>query len=169
MSKRDIQHLLILWIEQLKISTNDLPSMATKKVATAATSVSSTEAFPTTCLPSSWRCPRWWWLVSLAERWGRSAGLCINLKAVAAGIQLEEAVEATLEAAQLRETLPTTSWMLGPYENPVTWKFDSWMSKNLNSELQTKESYSCDPSKHGVEGSPVHWVVDRMGRGPQTA
>jgi hypothetical protein len=75
MSKRDIRHLLVLRIEQLKISTNDLPSMTTKKVATAATSVSSTEAFPTTGLPSSWRCPRWWWLVSLAERWGRSAGL----------------------------------------------------------------------------------------------
>jgi hypothetical protein len=28
------------------------------------------------------------------------------------------------------------------------------MSKNLNSELKNEESYICDPSKHGVEGSP---------------
>jgi hypothetical protein len=28
------------------------------------------------------------------------------------------------------------------------------MSKNLNSELKKEESYTCDPSKHGVEGSP---------------
>jgi hypothetical protein len=27
------------------------------------------------------------------------------------------------------------------------------MSKNLNSELKKKESYTCDPSKRGVEGS----------------
>jgi hypothetical protein len=27
------------------------------------------------------------------------------------------------------------------------------MSKNLNSELKKKESYTCDPSKCGVEGS----------------
>jgi hypothetical protein len=28
------------------------------------------------------------------------------------------------------------------------------MSKNLNSELKMEESYTCDPSKRGVEGSP---------------
>jgi hypothetical protein len=28
------------------------------------------------------------------------------------------------------------------------------MSKNLNSELKKEESYTCDPSKRGVEGSP---------------
>jgi hypothetical protein len=28
------------------------------------------------------------------------------------------------------------------------------MSKNLNSKLKTEESYTCDPLKHGVEGSP---------------
>jgi hypothetical protein len=28
------------------------------------------------------------------------------------------------------------------------------MSKNLNSELKKEESYTCDPLKHGVEGSP---------------
>jgi hypothetical protein len=27
------------------------------------------------------------------------------------------------------------------------------MSKNLNSELKKEESYTCDPSRHGVEGS----------------
>jgi hypothetical protein len=54
-----------------------------------------------------------------------------------------EAVVAMSEAARLRETLPTTSRVLGPYENPVTWKFDSWMSKNLNSKLKKKESYTC--------------------------
>jgi hypothetical protein len=37
-----------------------------------------------------------------------------RLEAVAASIQLEAAVVAT------SETLPTTSWVLGPYENPVT-------------------------------------------------
>jgi hypothetical protein len=34
-------------MEQLNVGTNDLPSVAKKKVAVAATSVSSTEAFPT--------------------------------------------------------------------------------------------------------------------------
>jgi hypothetical protein len=28
------------------------------------------------------------------------------------------------------------------------------MSKNLNSELKKEKSYTCDPSKCGVEGSP---------------
>jgi hypothetical protein len=28
------------------------------------------------------------------------------------------------------------------------------MSKNLNSELKKEESYTCDASKRGVEGSP---------------
>jgi hypothetical protein len=35
------------------------------------------------------------------------------------------------------------------------------MSNNLNSELKKKESYTCDPLKHRVEGSP-----DALGRGP---
>jgi hypothetical protein len=39
--------LLILQIEQLKVGTNGLPSVAKKKVVAAAASVSSTEAFPT--------------------------------------------------------------------------------------------------------------------------
>jgi hypothetical protein len=39
--------LLVLLMEQLKIGIIDLPSVVKKKVATAATSVSSIEAFPT--------------------------------------------------------------------------------------------------------------------------
>jgi hypothetical protein len=35
------------------------------------------------------------------------------------------------------------------------------MSKNLNSELKKEESYTCDPSKHGVEGS-----LGALGLGP---
>jgi hypothetical protein len=66
----------------------------------------------------------------------------IHLKAVAASIHLEAAVAATSEAARLRETLPTASRVVGPYENPITWKFDSLMSKNLSSELKKEESYN---------------------------
>jgi hypothetical protein len=44
----------------------------------------------------------------------------IHLKVVEASIQLEAVVAATSEAARLQETLPTASWVLGPYENPVT-------------------------------------------------
>jgi hypothetical protein len=43
-----------------------------------------------------------------------------GLEAVAASIRLEVAVAATSEAARLRETVPMASWVLGPYENPVT-------------------------------------------------
>jgi hypothetical protein len=32
-------------------------------------------------------------------------------------------------------------------KNPVTWKFDLCMSKNLNSELKKEENYTCDLSK----------------------
>jgi hypothetical protein len=35
------------------------------------------------------------------------------------------------------------------------------MSKNLNSKLKKEENYTCDPLKHGVEGSP-----SALGRGP---
>jgi hypothetical protein len=35
------------------------------------------------------------------------------------------------------------------------------MSKNLNSKLKKEESYTCDPSKCGVEGLP-----DALGRRP---
>jgi hypothetical protein len=61
-------------MEQLKVGTNDLPLMAKKKVAAAAASVSSTEAFPTTGLTLQLEgCPQWRRPVSLAGRWGRSA------------------------------------------------------------------------------------------------
>jgi hypothetical protein len=46
MSKRVIPPLLILRMEQLKVGTNDLPSVTKKKVAATAASVLSTEAFP---------------------------------------------------------------------------------------------------------------------------
>jgi hypothetical protein len=46
MSKWDVQYFLILRIEQLKVGTNDLPSVEKKKVAAVAASVSSMEAFP---------------------------------------------------------------------------------------------------------------------------
>jgi hypothetical protein len=38
-------------MEQLKVDTDDLPSLVKKKGATAAASMSSTEAFPTACPP----------------------------------------------------------------------------------------------------------------------
>ncbi len=115
-------------MEQLKIGTNDLPSVAKKKVAIAVASVSSMEAFPTMGLPSCWRCPRRQRPVSGARRWGRSLGTLswmavvasIHLKAVVATIHLEVAMVAMLEATWLRETLPTASQEVGPYENPVT-------------------------------------------------
>jgi hypothetical protein len=68
---------------------------------------------------------------------------------------------ATSKVVRLWETLHTASWVVGPYENPVTCKFDSLMSKNLNSELRKEESYTCDLSKHGVERSS-----GALGRGP---
>jgi hypothetical protein len=93
------------------------------------------------------------------EYW--NSGLDDRLEAVKVSIQLETTVVATSEAARLRETLPMVSRVLGPYKNTVTWKFDMWMSKNLNSELKKEESYTYDPSKHGVEGSS-----GVLGRGP---
>jgi hypothetical protein len=44
----------------------------------------------------------------------------IHLETVAASIQLEVAVVATSNVAQLRDTLSTTLRVLDPYENPVT-------------------------------------------------
>jgi hypothetical protein len=87
----------------------------------------------------------------VGECW--NSGLDGQLEAVVASNHLK-AVAATSEAARIWETLPTASRVLGPYENHVTWKFDSWMNKNLNSELKKEESYTCDPTKRGVEGSP---------------
>jgi hypothetical protein len=44
----------------------------------------------------------------------------IKLEAVTTSIQLEAAVATTPEAIRIRETLPTTSQVLEPYENPIT-------------------------------------------------
>jgi hypothetical protein len=119
-------------MEQLKVGTNDLPSVVKKKVVAAAASVSSTEAFPTVGLALQLEVPT----VVVVNIPGRKVGeecwssgldgqlesvvASIHLKAVVASIQLEEAVAATSVAAWLRETLPTASWVLGPYESPVT-------------------------------------------------
>jgi hypothetical protein len=84
-----------------------------------------------------------------------------QLDAMPASIHLEVEVAATSETAQLQETLPTVSRVLDPYENSVAWKFDSWMSKNLNSELKKEDNYTFYPSKRGIEGSP-----GALGRGP---
>jgi hypothetical protein len=100
-----------------------------------------------------WKVGEEYWNSGLYGR-QEAVSTSIQLEAVVASIQLEAAVAAMSEAAWLQETLPTVSRVLDPYENPITWKFDSWMSKNLNSELKKEESYTCDPLKRGVEGSP---------------
>jgi hypothetical protein len=131
-----------------------LSSVVKKKVVAA--SVSSTEAFLTVGLALQLEVP-----MVVASILGPKVGeecwnssLDARLQAVAASIQLEAAVMAMSKFAQLRETLPTTSRVLDLYENTVTWKFDSCMSKNLNSKLKREENCTCDPSKHEVEGSP---------------
>jgi hypothetical protein len=116
----------------LKVGINDLLSVVKKKVAAAAGSKSSTEAFPTAELALQLEVPT----AAAASISGRKVGeecwnsglnsrleavvASIHLKVVAANIQLEAAVVATSEAARLRETLSTISRVLGPYENPVT-------------------------------------------------
>jgi hypothetical protein len=115
-------------MEQLKVGTNDLSSVAKKKVAMAVASVSSTEAFPTVGLALQLEVP----MAAVANIPGQKVGEeCWNssldgrLETVATSIQLELVVAATSEAARLWETLPTTSRVLDLYENPVTLKFDS--------------------------------------------
>jgi hypothetical protein len=80
-------------------------------------SVSSTEAFPTAGLALELEEST----VEAASIPGQKVGEeCWNsgrLEAVAASIQLGVAVVATSEVGQLRETLPTASWVVGPYEN----------------------------------------------------
>jgi hypothetical protein len=108
-------------------------------------------------LPSSWRCPWRWQLVSLAKRCERNAGTLAWMAGWRCCGQYPTGGSSggpTSEAARLWETLPMASQMLGPYENPIKWKFNSWMSMNLNSKLKIEENYTCDPSKHGVERSP---------------
>jgi hypothetical protein len=101
----------------------DLLLVAKKKVAVAAASVSSTEAFPMAGLALQLEVP----MAAATSILGRKVGEeCWNsgldgwLKAVAASIHLEAAAVATSEAARLRETLPTASRVVGPYENPIT-------------------------------------------------
>jgi hypothetical protein len=57
-------------MEQLKVGTNDLPSMAKKKVVAAVASVSSTEAFPTAGLALQLEVPT----VAVASIRGRKVG-----------------------------------------------------------------------------------------------
>jgi hypothetical protein len=55
----------------------------------------------------------------------------IHLEVMVTSIQLQEAVVAMSKSARLWETLPTTSRVLDPYENPVTQKLDSCKSKKI--------------------------------------
>jgi hypothetical protein len=118
-------------MEQLKVGTNDLPSVVKKNVATVAVLVSSTKAFFTVGLALQLEVPtaaattihrrkvgEECWNSGLDERL-EAVAASIHLKAVVASIHLEAAT-AMSEAAWLRETLPTTSWVVGPYENAAT-------------------------------------------------
>jgi hypothetical protein len=124
--------------------------------------------FPRWGFPSSWRCL--WasihaskvgeecWNFGMYDRLNAMA-ISIHLEEVAASIQLQAAVVATSKYTRLWETLPTTSRVLDPYKNTVTWKFDSCISKNLNSELKKEENYICDPSKYVIVGCIGTWTV----------
>jgi hypothetical protein len=94
-------------MEQLKVGTNDLPSVVKKNVVVAATSVSSTEAFLTAGLALQLEVPTMamtsipgrkvgegCWKSSL-DGWLEAVVASIHLKVVAASIQLEETVVAT--------------------------------------------------------------------------
>jgi hypothetical protein len=119
-------------MEQLKVGTNDIPSMAKKKVTAATASMSSTEAFPMVGLTlqlevptmavasiHGWKVGEECWNSGLDDRL-EAVAASIHLKVVAASIHLEAAATATSEATGLRETLPTASRVVGPYENPIT-------------------------------------------------
>jgi hypothetical protein len=96
-------------MEQLKVDTNDLPSIAKKKVAAATALVSSTEAFPTVGLALQVEVPT----VAAASIPDWKVGEeCWNSG-------LDGRLEAMAAVAAMSETLPTTSWVLGLYENPV--------------------------------------------------
>jgi hypothetical protein len=119
-------------MEQLKVSMNDLPSVAKKNVAVAAASVSSMEAFPTAGLALHLEVPMAAAACICGQKVGEecwNSGLdgrleaveaSIHLKVVAANIHLEVATAASSEAAWLQETFPTASRVVGPYDNPVT-------------------------------------------------
>jgi hypothetical protein len=116
--------------------------MVKKKVA--AVSISSMEAFPTAGLTLQLEVPtvaasipgpklgEECWNSGLDGRL-EAVAASIQLEAAAASMQLEAAVAATSKSARLWETLPMASQVLDLYENPVIWKFDLCMSKNLNS------------------------------------
>jgi hypothetical protein len=103
-----------------------------KKVSATVALVSSMEAFPMVRLALELEVPT----AVVASIPGRKLGdecwnsgldgqlevvvASIQLKALAASIQLEVAVVATSVAARLRKTIPTTLRVVGPYENPVT-------------------------------------------------
>jgi hypothetical protein len=83
-------------MEQLKVGTNDLPSVAKEKVAMAAVSVSSTEAFPMVGLALQLDVPT---AVAAASIRGRKVGEeCWNtgldgrLEAVTTSIHLKKVV-----------------------------------------------------------------------------
>jgi hypothetical protein len=103
-----------------------------KKVVAAVASMSSMEAFPTVGLALELEVPTAV-AASIPSRkvgeecwnsglYGRLEAVTasIHLKAVVASIQLEAVMAATSEATRLRETLPTASRVVGPYENPIT-------------------------------------------------
>jgi hypothetical protein len=101
-----------------------------KKVDAAATSVSSIEAIPMAGLVLQLEVP-----TAVAnipgpkvgeECWNsgldgmlKAVAVSIHLEAVAASIQLQATVATTSKATRLRETLPTTSRVLDPYEKHV--------------------------------------------------
>jgi hypothetical protein len=125
MSKRDVRHLLILRMEQLKVGTNDLPLVVKKKVATIAVLmlVSSMEAFPMAGIALQLEVP----MAAAASIPGRkvreecwNSSLDGRLEKVVASNHMEAVAMATSEAARLWETLPTASRVVDPYENPVT-------------------------------------------------
>jgi hypothetical protein len=112
----------------LKVDTNDLPSVAKKKVVVA--SVPSMEAFPTVGLALQLEVPTV--VTSIPSRkveeeyWNSGldgmlevVAASIHLGVVAASIQLEAVVSATSKAVRLWETLPMTPRVLDPYEKPV--------------------------------------------------
>jgi hypothetical protein len=97
--------------------------VAKKEVTVVATLVLSTEAFPTAGLILQLEVPTTAATSIPGRKVGEecwNSGLNGRLETVAASIQLEVAVATTSEAAQLRETLPTASRVLDPYDNTVT-------------------------------------------------
>jgi hypothetical protein len=132
--------------------------------------------FPRWGFPSNWRCL--WasihaskvgeecWNSSLYDRLDAMA-ISIHLEEVAASIQLQATAVATSKYTRLWETLPTTSRVLDPYKSTVTWKFDSCISKNLNSKLEKGRELYLWSIK--VCDRRVHWDMNRMRRGMWTA